>query len=870
MRFLKEWTIDIKKIPKYDALTPTFHVPVDKKLCQLILQHDGKRKDGQPNIQPESLKVFNRMIESSKSDNFRVKYSPRHGYGRRYAETPDEKQKDGTRNKQYGKHYGSLCSLPRNIKNTIFKYGGWKDYDQVKGHPTILYELATRNNLVLSAYPAYLKKGGFKEKSEEMIKYYSPPDGEQVKTGDIKWLFNKTIYGGGHKKWVSDLESGSYKLLDGTEIQSTPPVQIQNGDSPHPFYVEFKKETRMIIDLVYENNKQIADLVCGKDLPDTEKNLWKRKNKVMAMFCGILEHEITYRAYKYAYENGMCEKNTIDWGYDGFTIPNKKDEDLTEHLSHLNEYVRKQTKFQQVSFIEKDYDEYLPDVIEERENQPEYSDEECDSDEETQSEAEIKALEAEKEEDKKYCVIYDIDASDKIIKLLDGNIIKHNDIIYLKQGNIWIDDQNKVKQFVISFIMYSPLYTRNEKGKIVRSFKFYTRAMAIWNTLSNTLGQDTTFDFNLFHSTTKKRLCFQNGVLCFRTKKFYKWEQVKFDYYSTQMINYDFRFVNDYHELKSKVIEPLFCSDTQTALHYLSRSIAGCIDDKNFATYMGQRNTGKGVLFELLRGAFGDYVKPFNIQNIITTGNSKEFTQTSKDNYWIMDLEFCRLAVAQEIPDKKDVIIKSDVIKMLCSGGDLVPCRKNYDRSDSLIKPDFSMMIMGNEELKSKSDTHQHRVNLSGFTQFASKEQIQQLKDNGASDAVLNKYRVADETIKDKCKTNEFHLKMVNLLFNEYDDNPLRVDLSKIDDDDEADNMGTFQKYFEITGNEKDIVDQKDVYDKCSKKIKSELTNQTFAGKDGDKLKVIHKRIKTRTSEFRDKTCFVGIRFRDDVDIGSV
>ena len=138
MRFLKEWTIDIKKIPKYDALTPTFHVPVDKKLCQLILQHDGKRKDGQPNIQPESLKVFNRMIESSKSDNFRVKYSPRHGYGRRYAETPDEKQKDGTRNKQYGKHYGSLCSLPRNIKNTIFKYGGWKDYDQVNSPPEII------------------------------------------------------------------------------------------------------------------------------------------------------------------------------------------------------------------------------------------------------------------------------------------------------------------------------------------------------------------------------------------------------------------------------------------------------------------------------------------------------------------------------------------------------------------------------------------------------------------------------------------------------------------------------------------------------------------------------------------------------------
>jgi hypothetical protein len=116
---------------------------------------------------------------------------------------------------------------------------------------------------------------------------------------------------------------------------------------------------------------------------------------------------------------------------------------------------------------------------------------------------------------------------------------------------------------------------------------------------------------------------------------------------------------------------------------------------------------------------------------------------------------------------------------------------------------------------------------------------------------------------------------MVNLIFNEYDDNPLRVDLSKIDDDAEPDNMGKFQKYFEITGNEKDIVDQNNVYELCSKKIKSELTNQTFKrtikNKDGTtaeiEMKVVHKRIKTRNSEFRDKTCFVGIRFKDDVDI---
>ena len=308
MRFLSNWRINLESVPSYVEFNQDFTEHIDYALACIILQSDDR-------ISPESKGEFRKLVEriDPQNNTLRVKYAPRKGLGRRYADCPSPTFADGRPNPNFQKNYSALVVMPRVIKNTLFHYQGWKDYDQVKGHPTILLELARRNGEDLPAFEDYLKEGRFDEIVATLSAFYSGDSENPVNKRDIKWLFNKTIYGGGIKKWIEGVQNGNAKTND------------------------FPKE------------------VCD-DLPNTEENLWKRKNRVMSYFCGIVENEITFQAYKYACANGMCKKRELDWGYDGFTIP-PLDFDEAFHLNAMNEYVREKTGFTKVSFVRKEFDE---------------------------------------------------------------------------------------------------------------------------------------------------------------------------------------------------------------------------------------------------------------------------------------------------------------------------------------------------------------------------------------------------------------------------------------------------------------------------------------------------------------------------------
>ena len=70
------------------------------------------------------------------------------------------------------------------------------------------------------------------------------------------------------------------------------------------------------------------------------------------------------------------------------------------------------------------------------------------------------------------------------------------------------------------------------------------------------------------------------------------------------------------NEIKEKVFIPLFNTKVETALQFFSRAFAGHYEDKNFATYIGNRDCGKGILFELFK-AFDSYLKSLSLDNIL-------------------------------------------------------------------------------------------------------------------------------------------------------------------------------------------------------------------------------------------------------------
>ena len=112
-------------------------------------------------------------------------------------------------------------------------------------------------------------------------------------------------------------------------------------------------------------------------------------------------------------------------------------------------------------------------------------------------------------------------------------------------------------------------------------------------------------------------------MLDYLAKEFYEWNDVKFEYYTTIMINRNFKdyFKNPNFELIETIKNDLFVNmygdKTDTVLRALSRGISGNCADKNWIFYMGNRDCGKGVQYDGLSYAFGDYVSTFEIGNIM-------------------------------------------------------------------------------------------------------------------------------------------------------------------------------------------------------------------------------------------------------------
>lgn len=213
----------------------------------------------------------------------------------------------------------------------------------------------------LGAYEDYIKEGGFESISAEMIAWYSVDGETPLSEDDIKELFNKTLYGGGHPKWCDYITHENLTEKDRLKMlrKGKEPKEMRNKNTPHPFYDRFLKDTQMITKIIWEANVELRNKICAGMPDDSNQSFSRCRNKLMSQFCGILENEITFRAYKYRVENGLCPAKCVDWGYDGFTTPAPPAHtDHAFHLNAMNEYVREKTGFTGVTIVEKEFKSY--------------------------------------------------------------------------------------------------------------------------------------------------------------------------------------------------------------------------------------------------------------------------------------------------------------------------------------------------------------------------------------------------------------------------------------------------------------------------------------------------------------------------------
>lgn len=230
MNFLKKWTIDLAKVPSYVEWKGDWKYPTDRELIRCILDCEEIDEFGEPIINDTMKTRFkNNIVDKIRNRVLWIEWSARKGgLGRRYsAQDPEDKDTFSSA--------GNLGVHARVIKNTIFHYQGWLDYDMIKGHPSILLSVAKNSHLTggLPAIERFVNH--FDDICEELIQHYSLDKNNLLVKDDIKFLHNRTIYGGGHKQFVEDIETG--------DVKRNYPAKPCNPIK-HPKYIALKKRLR--------------------------------------------------------------------------------------------------------------------------------------------------------------------------------------------------------------------------------------------------------------------------------------------------------------------------------------------------------------------------------------------------------------------------------------------------------------------------------------------------------------------------------------------------------------------------------------------------------------------------------------------------
>lgn len=324
-RFLKDWTIDLKKIPDYKEFNSSgFKEMVNKDICNKIIEKNEYGESVMIRFQTFTTKINNDNTQD-------IQYFQSCKMGRFMGE--------------------SIINFPKHIKHTIFKYNNYIDVDQVKGHPTICLELARKNNETLKAFEEFVSNP--QKIFDEMTEYY----GTELQEHQKKWLFNLSIYGGSHKRWIKELTEPSQEDLD----NGYKPIQLKNT-KPREFEKRFKQECDLIKKLIWDNNPEIKKALENYEKKGEKyklKSEHKKMNCVVSYFLQIIENDALYHCYKYLVKEGLIKNKVCCLEKDGLCFPPQKEYNEDELMSNLNKYILDKTTFRITYKIKKYEDENI-------------------------------------------------------------------------------------------------------------------------------------------------------------------------------------------------------------------------------------------------------------------------------------------------------------------------------------------------------------------------------------------------------------------------------------------------------------------------------------------------------------------------------
>ena len=243
-------------------------------------------------------------------------------------------------------------------------------------------------------------------------------------------------------------------------------------------------------------------------------------------------------------------------------------------------------------------------------------------------------------------------------------------------------------------------------------------------------------------------------------------------------------------------------------LQRIARTVAGRVEDKKFMILRGNRDCGKGVLTYGFNCAFENYVYPVEMKSFFNTMTNGD---QAKNNSFMLDFRFRRLAIGQETKMSEKEFIDGSRIKQFCSGGDELVARKNF-QDETKFKIQAGLLFCVNDMLDIKPlDTMEKCDEFHLSSKFVSKNYKESDKRNGI------KYYDADENIKKWLEEPKVRNQMILLLIKYYNRENLEYpkeikdELDEIQDNSNCANMCVKNMF--IQGGNTDIISNNELRD---------------------------------------------------------
>ena len=776
MKFLTNWTIDLGKLgeEKYTAFNGDFTAQLDYGVLKLMYDSDYITDDQRKDLLP-ILQVIDK-----KTGKLKFKHYQAFGIGRYYANNK----------------ISAIC-VSRIIKHTLFTYLGWIDIDMVKGHPTIIKQVALKNGYATPEIDKYLADPDATFKT--LLKHYAIDD--KLTEDDVKDIFNLAVYGGGHSTWLKQMAcvDKDGKLIEKKKHK----IKIVNQQE-HPIVKAFIKEVRAIMAIVYNSNLPMAKIVAS----DASLSDWKRKGRVLSYWCGAIENHIVHLTAKLLIKEKWLVPKQFKPELDGICFKNPSaDADALSSMAYkINQMILEKTALAvTMKFKEYKSDKICRPILEARtmwkleDEKPVVSGSEADED----------------EIDYAKVVENDNDAVDVIYDAVKDTLKYCRGLMYFKSGGVWITDEKEIKSAMNVFVSKFGL-VKYVMGKLLD----YTAKRSSWINITNGVVDfamskpDDEWCDKIF-SSSLGYILFNNGYWDFKNSCFHENGSKEFDnnIVFIEKISYDFNHtlsLEDDDELDyiNSVQKRLFTDPfgEEVGNYYLEKLARGLAGDcqKNFLLGVGSGDTGKSLLNSVCKNACGGYYGAFNGANIKYKANANN--DDAQALRWLLLLRWKRIGISSELP--MGFPIDGNMIKKQSNGGlDPLTARMHSGNEMEFMSAMFSILFANDiDQIKPMDDAIKNRLVCVSYEKVFVDEPINQFqlkKDANLSDEI--------QTLRFKnafiwCLINAYKIFHVDKKRQDIKPAGLEVAFSAIVGDDGDDLITKFLKDYKVTNVTTDFI----------------------------------------------------------------